>query len=1241
MSDSTSRHLALLTACVLAGCAASSPSSRRDTATPRLAAAASPAAPADQTLDRALEQLVRAAASRRQPDANADPGNIPGIEPGSLTVISQDSPDHARANRSLDSVIDELAVAPARDAAPPPPLDPEAHEAALRRYATGRAKLLDGDLSGAIADLKQAATLDPNAPEPQRELAEAYLLSGASRDAEAAFRAADERGDLGPRGLEVLARAADGQGRHMDAARYLARAARANPERADPLLAAVIQVRLGSALASIGFIRAGLESTTRALTRAAELSASTRYGNDYGTIFRRRADLWRSVGDAHSRLGEHTAALRAYEQAASLPAADGTSLVPRQVHAALASGQPERAAIVALRALAQRPLEADAVPVLRHLAARDDLRPRIVRALSDLREGRSDATRPVRSSLARAQASLQPPADARRTLRDHLLADPGDARSLTAYFGLLAGAARADAAAELVALRPIVADAIADALLAVELDPDGLAAALVRARPAEAGRLAAAHVLAAAGLPRRAIEALGQSPSSPDAAAVAALLTVACSAQAGTLADAAPTLGSLATRTTPTAIRAHARALTSLQRYAAALERLRPLLDEPAAGAANATPASTTNASSLARTDDRIDDLVLAATLAMRLAGDDESLAADSERWLLEARRLDSADDRPVGPLLDLYSLGGAKADPSQAAAIARDLRLAFPDSRSIRIRRAADALRRGLFEQAQSIARELADEDPSDGVAIGLLSTAWEQRIAREGSASIADNSVWIDRHLAARPGSPALVAAAAVLALARDDKPAAEAIVRKSIDRGAGQDVHRLLERLLRDRFGRAAEADALALARFDRRALLPGEALEFAEVHLRAQRFDDARNVVASNIQPGITLNPDQLARLIELADSLAKHAVESNDSAAAAVALTFLDTISDREGKFGPELHDRRLTLIARAKPVEPARLLDAAARCADTFPQLKSAPFIRAASLLVEGDDAALAPGFVAKVADLRDRLTPELAMTWFRIVARSGSIADARVMISRLHAAGLLTPLMSEIQPTPVPADARAESAYVLGQIFATSPRAALADAAYELALEFDPNHPWACNNLGYSLADRGLDVDRAADLLERAFKALPDQPAIIDSLGWLRYKQARLNDTLDPESGTVVARGAVSLLQAAAMTDHGQTDPTILNHLADALWLVGRGEEALRYWSIAERVAQRELDNDRPDPRLPPQEQQRRLSDSTVTEYRAIIDSTAAKQAAARANLPVRVAPQYNSPDPQPADHH
>jgi len=57
------------------------------------------------------------------------------------------------------------------------------------------------------------------------------------------------------------------------------------------------------------------------------------------------------------------------------------------------------------------------------------------------------------------------------------------------------------------------------------------------------------------------------------------------------------------------------------------------------------------------------------------------------------------------------------------------------------------------------------------------------------------------------------------------------------------------------------------------------------------------------------------------------------------------------------------------------------------------------------------------------------------------------------------------------------------------------------------------PDDVEAMNALGYTLADSNQDLDEATRLLAKALKAKPQEPAIIDSWGWLQYRLGHLDE--------------------------------------------------------------------------------------------------------------------------------
>ena len=97
--------------------------------------------------------------------------------------------------------------------------------------------------------------------------------------------------------------------------------------------------------------------------------------------------------------------------------------------------------------------------------------------------------------------------------------------------------------------------------------------------------------------------------------------------------------------------------------------------------------------------------------------------------------------------------------------------------------------------------------------------------------------------------------------------------------------------------------------------------------------------------------------------------------------------------------------------------------------------------------------------------------------------------------------------------------------------------------------LELKPDHAHALNALGYSLADRNQRLDEAHDLITRALNLNPDDAFIMDSMGWVLYRQGKLDEALQ------------TLERAYSL----KADPEIAAHLGEVLWQLGRRDEARR----------------------------------------------------------------------------
>ena len=99
--------------------------------------------------------------------------------------------------------------------------------------------------------------------------------------------------------------------------------------------------------------------------------------------------------------------------------------------------------------------------------------------------------------------------------------------------------------------------------------------------------------------------------------------------------------------------------------------------------------------------------------------------------------------------------------------------------------------------------------------------------------------------------------------------------------------------------------------------------------------------------------------------------------------------------------------------------------------------------------------------------------------------------------------------------------------------------------------IELAPDNPHAYNLLGYSLANRNVRLEEAAWLIEHAYALEPDSAHILDSMGWVRFRQGDL-------------REAEHFLQ---MAFDREPDAEIAAHLGEVLWVQGRREEAKKLW--------------------------------------------------------------------------
>ena len=160
------------------------------------------------------------------------------------------------------------------------------------------------------------------------------------------------------------------------------------------------------------------------------------------------------------------------------------------------------------------------------------------------------------------------------------------------------------------------------------------------------------------------------------------------------------------------------------------------------------------------------------------------------------------------------------------------------------------------------------------------------------------------------------------------------------------------------------------------------------------------------------------------------------------------------------------------------------------------------------------------------------------ALTAAQILRDAGRTADA---IQRLKAAEAELPDSVEIK-------------YELAMLYERENKLAEAEKLLREVIALDPGHAHSYNALGYALADRNVRLPEALKLITRAMEIAPEDPFIMDSMGWVKF---RMGDTAAAED----------FLKRAYRK---RPEADIAAHLGEVLWARGQKDEARAIWKEA-----------------------------------------------------------------------
>ena len=246
-------------------------------------------------------------------------------------------------------------------------------------------------------------------------------------------------------------------------------------------------------------------------------------------------------------------------------------------------------------------------------------------------------------------------------------------------------------------------------------------------------------------------------------------------------------------------------------------------------------------------------------------------------------------------------------------------------------------------------------------------------------------------------------------------------------------------------------------------------------------------------------------------------------------------------------------------------------------------------------LLDQPDRKGDAAYYLGRIAEMRRQ--PAVALTWYekvssgtqvldgfvrraRVLAQLKRLPEARELLAALRAQypSLYTRLLStegellirdqafiealnlyDVALKNRPDDV--ELLYARSLLHERMNRFDLAEADLRRLIALDANDSRALNALGYMLTLHSTRFDEAAKLIARAYELEPNDPAIIDSMGWVQFKLGKAKD-------------ALPLLQKAHAI---YPDPEVAAHLGEVLWTLGEKDKAK---SLLESAVREEPDH-------------------------------------------------------------
>lgn len=264
-------------------------------------------------------------------------------------------------------------------------------------------------------------------------------------------------------------------------------------------------------------------------------------------------------------------------------------------------------------------------------------------------------------------------------------------------------------------------------------------------------------------------------------------------------------------------------------------------------------------------------------------------------------------------------------------------------------------------------------------------------------------------------------------------------------------------------------------------------------------------------------------------------------------------------------------DRRLAeakqLLLQYVQVQSQRQDAVAAGASDAGAALADA-YMLLSRVAEQQNDLEQAIVWLGRIEEPASRYSARLRQATLR--ADQGRIDEALAIIDATHAGdqdeqlvGALTAAqilrkaqrfddaIKRLQQADKEVEGSVEVKYELGMLLERQKQHEEMEKYLRQVIELDPGYAHAYNALGYSMADRNDRLDEAYDLIYRAHQILPEDPYILDSLGWVSFRKGKNDD-------------AEKFLRQAF---DAKQEAEIAAHLGEVLWAKGDQEQARQVW--------------------------------------------------------------------------